>query len=100
MELSGKEQFAMYRVFQEAITNTLRHANATYAKIIISGNKECLDFFYEDNGRGTNRIEAGNGLKSMKGRILEIGGVVYFQPGLGMGFKINGRIAGRRKDND
>ncbi len=100
MRLSSKEQFAMYRIFQEAITNTLRYANASRVKIVISGNQEYLDFSYEDNGEGTNRIEAGNGLKGMNRRILEMGGVIHFQSQTGMGFKIDGRIAGRRKNND
>lgn len=92
MRLSGKEQFVMYRIFQEAITNTLRYANASRVKIVITGNQECLDFSYEDNGEGTHRIEAGNGLKGMNRRILEIGGVIHFQSQTGMGFKIDGHI--------
>ncbi len=100
MRLSGKEQFAMYRIFQEAITNTLRYANASRVKIVISGNQEYLDFSYEDNGEGTNRIEAGNGLKGMNRRILEMGGFIHFQSQTGMGFKIDGRIVGRRKNNE
>ncbi len=100
MRLSGKEQFVMYRIFQEALTNTLRYANASRVKIVITGNQECLDFSYEDNGEGTNRIEAGNGLKGMNRRILEMGGVIHFQSQTGMGFKIDGRIAGRRKNNE
>lgn len=100
MRLSGREQFVMYRIFQEAITNTLRYANASRVKIVITGNQECLDFSYEDNGEGTNRIEAGNGLKGMNRRIVEMGGVIHFQSQIGMGFKIDGRIAGRRKNNE
>jgi signal transduction histidine kinase len=97
MGLPGKAQFAMYRIFQEAITNTLRHANADQARIVISGNEEGFDFSYEDNGSGINRIEAGNGLKGMNDRISEIGGTLYFQSQIDMGFKIEGRINSRRK---
>jgi signal transduction histidine kinase len=100
MSLLGKAQFALYRIFQEALTNTLRHANASRAKIVIYDNREYLDFSYEDNGEGTNRIETGNGLRGMNRRILEIGGVIHFQSQLGMGFKIDGRIAEQRKDDD
>ena len=96
--LSGKEQFNVYRIFQEAITNTLRHANADHAQISISGNKELLYFSYWDNGSGTNRIEAGNGLKGMKDRISDIGGTISFQSQPGNGFKIEGCIDRRGKE--
>jgi len=96
--LSGKEQFNIYRIFQEAITNTLRHANAERAHISISGNKQLLYFSYWDNGSGTNRIEAGNGLKGMKDRISDIGGTIFFQSQTGSGFKIEGCIDKRGKE--
>ena len=98
IELSGKEQFNMYRIFQEAITNTLRHANADRAQISISGNKELLYFSYRDNGFGTNRIEPGNGLKGIKDRISDIGGTIYFHSKPDDGFKIEGCIDKRGKD--
>lgn len=98
--LSGKEQFNMYRIFQEAITNTLRHANADRVQISISGNRELLHFSYWDNGSGTNRIEAGNGLKGMDDRISDIGGSIYFQSRTGIGFKIEGCIDRRGKSNE
>ncbi|MHB8918821.1 MAG: sensor histidine kinase [Desulfocucumaceae bacterium] len=96
--LSGKEQFNMYRIFQEAITNTLRHANAGRAQISISGNRELLYFSYWDNGSGTNRIEAGNGLKGMNDRISDIGGAIHFQSWAGSGFQIEGCIDRRGKE--
>ena len=90
--LSSTEQFNVYMIFQEAVTNTLRHANADQARISISDNSELLYFSYWDNGSGTHRIEAGNGLKSMKDRIYHLGGTINFQSQAGRGFKIEGRI--------
>ncbi len=98
IELSGKEQFNMYRIFQEAITNTLRHANAEHAQISISGHKELICFSYWDNGSGTNLIEEGNGLKGMKDRITAIGGTICYQSRTGNGFKIEGSIDKRGKE--
>ncbi|WP_231702756.1 sensor histidine kinase [Desulfocucumis palustris] len=98
--LSSKEDFNLYRIFQEAVTNTLRHANADRAQISISANRESLSFSYCDNGAGTNRIEEGNGLKGMKERIAELGGVIYFQSQRGKGFKIHGHIDRRRVGNE
>ncbi|KUO60442.1 MAG: hypothetical protein APF84_06175 [Gracilibacter sp. BRH_c7a] len=98
--LSSKEKFNLYRIFQEAITNTLRHTNADRVQIYISGNKETVSFSYGDNGAGTNKIEAGNGLKGMKKRIAELGGVISFHSQRGKGFKINGQISRRRVRNE
>ncbi len=98
--LSNKEGFILYRIFQEAITNTLRHANADRVQIFISGNQESVSFSYSDNGVGTNNIEAGNGLNVMQERIAELGGVISFQSQKGKGFKINGQVDRRGVINE
>jgi len=98
--LSSKENLNLYRIFQEAITNTLRHANAVRVQISISGSQESVSFSYCDNGVGTEKIEEGNGLKGMKERIAEIGGVISFQSQEGYGFKINGHVDRRRVKNE
>jgi len=98
--LSSKEEFNLYRIFQEAITNTLRHSNADRAQISIAGNQEWVSFSYWDNGEGTNEIEAGNGLKGISERITELGGDISFQSQRGKGFKIIGHIDRRRIPNE
>lgn len=98
LRLSSKEEFNLYRIIQEAITNTLRHANADRAQISISGNKEAVSFSYWDNGLGIDRIEVGNGLKGMRDRISDLGGVISFQSQSGRGFRIDGHIDRRGKE--
>lgn len=98
--LSSKENFNLYRIFQEAITNTLRHANADRVRIYVTANQEAVSFFYCDNGAGTNKLEAGNGLKGMQERIAELGGTISFQSQKGAGFKIDGHIDRRRVRNE
>lgn len=98
--LSHKENFNLNRIFQEAITNTLRHAGADRVLISISGNQESLSFSYYDNGAGTNKIEAGNGLKGMRERVAALGGDLYFQSQKGKGFNIYGQIDRRRVKNN
>lgn len=100
IELSGQAQFNMYRIFQEAVTNTLRHAKADHVRLKISSTKELLFFSYWDNGCGTSRIEVGNGLQGMKDKIAALGGTVSFQSGIGIGFKIEGSIVRRGENNE
>lgn len=100
LSLSNKEDFILYRIFQEAVTNTLRHANGDNAQISISVSRETVSFTYFDNGVGTDKIEEGNGLKGMKERMAELGGVISFQSGSGYGFKINGHVDRGRTGNE
>lgn len=92
MPLSSKESYSLYRIFQEAVTNTLRHGNADTVKIIISGSRASVSFTCQDNGAGTDKIEEGNGLKGMKERMAYLGGAISFQSKRGYGFKIDGYI--------
>ena len=40
-----------YRIVQEALTNTLRHARATRAEVVLSARPEALEVDVRDNGR-------------------------------------------------
>jgi two-component system NarL family sensor kinase len=86
----------VYRLIQEMLTNTIKHAFASMVKIslIDSGNKLLLQ--YADNGKGftVDRIEkpeTKNGLRNISSR-LEILGAVYelhTAPGEGVHYKIS-----------
>ncbi|MBC2728987.1 sensor histidine kinase [Desulfosporosinus sp.] len=98
--LTSKENFNLYRIFQEAITNTLRHANADHVQITISGNQDSVTFSYYDNGVGTNNLQRGNGLNGMKERITQLGGDISFLSQKEKGFKISGHLDRRRVRNE
>lgn len=95
--LSGRIQFHLYRIFQEAITNTLRHSKADRAQIILAGNGELILFSYRDDGLGTSKIEAGNGLNGMQERLSSLGGTISFYSQPGHGFRIEGCLDRRGK---
>lgn len=70
---SIEDQVALniYRIFQELLTNTLKHAEATQARIEIVNVGTELTVIYEDNGRGFdagNRMTQGMGLKNIYAR--------------------------------
>ena len=74
-----KTQLHIYRIFQELISNSIKHGNAT--KIIFSGTslKESFTFTYNDNGSGFDLIEynwkkKGLGLKNIENRIYFLNG--------------------------
>jgi PAS domain S-box-containing protein len=75
---------AVFRVFQEALTNIGRHANATAVRIRLSADAEQLVLQVEDNGQGI-RPEATSdarslGLQGMRERASVLGGEVTVSP--------------------
>jgi len=86
----------IYRVVQEMLTNTIKHAGASVVKISLIDSDNTIQLQYADNGKGfsvgeiTNR-ETKNGLRNICSR-LEILGAIYelnTVPGEGVHYKIN-----------
>jgi len=93
--LTVQEQFNLYRIFQEAITNTLKHARGQKARIIIKTEPGEINFSYSDDGIGSADIEYGTGLRGMMTRISAMGGKINFVSTPGKGFYIEGRLEKR-----
>lgn len=65
----------LFRVSQEAITNTVRHSGATTAQLQLWQYQGMLCYRYRDNGRLLQwPIQEGNGLMGMRERIEQAGG--------------------------
>lgn len=69
---------ALYRVFQEAMTNIIRHSRATKADILLNQTADFIELQVDDNGRGISAREAGDeksfGIIGMRERIHSCGG--------------------------
>ena len=91
----------IYRVFQEAINNSIKYSEATDISILISENEENIEFEILDNGKGfdINTTELGNGLENMQRRIEEVGGniTIKSQPNNGTSIKI---LCSKNRVND
>jgi signal transduction histidine kinase len=90
--LSVQEQFNLYRIFQEAVTNTLKHARAQKAVIVIKTEPDKIIFSYTDDGIGTADIQYGTGLKGMMARMSIMGGTIHFATTPRKGFCIEGQL--------
>nr|WP_320119734.1 histidine kinase [uncultured Marinifilum sp.] len=83
----------VYRICNELINNSLRHAKASEAHLILSGYKTIL-IKYSDNGIGfdsakiNNSESGGMGLKNITDRISSIGGKLNIKSRPGKGFFI------------
>ncbi len=66
----------VYRVAQEALTNTLRHARATRARVTLRFETEGVEVHVDDDGRGRagGGSAGGHGLAGMAARVAAVGG--------------------------
>jgi signal transduction histidine kinase len=66
---------AAYRIVQEALTNVLRHADASSARVHVRVIADTLDVEITDDGRaGGPDVDAGLGLRGMDERAAALGG--------------------------
>jgi signal transduction histidine kinase len=77
----------VYRIVQEALTNSAKHSQATEIRIYLQSTAKQLNVLIQDNGVGfdPNQNQSGFGLQGMQERTLALDGLfsVVSQPGLG-----------------
>jgi PAS domain S-box-containing protein len=80
----------LFRIFQESLTNIIRHANATIVEASLSQKNDTLVFTIADNGDGfeTNVTSRTFGLLGMKERVIMINGIFNIESEAGKGTKI------------
>jgi two-component system sensor histidine kinase UhpB len=82
---SRKAQVILYRIFQEALTNIGKHAQATRVSIVIKKDEDKISFSVEDDGKGFDLSRAarrdmtpkGIGLATMNERVRMLGGSLH-----------------------
>ena len=95
--LSAAVGLAAYRIVQEALTNTLRHAvGADEVGVCVSVEGECVTVSVVDNGRTpqgrSDAAGAGRGLVGMRERARLVGGSLRAGPLPGGGFEVAARL--------
>jgi signal transduction histidine kinase len=81
MPLATGLRTACFRIFQEALTNIIRHANATRVAVRLAHSEGFLVLTVRDDGRGISESEVNArsiGLIGMKERAAQVGGDVFF----------------------
>ncbi|HLJ39766.1 MAG TPA: response regulator [Steroidobacteraceae bacterium] len=81
LALDSSRATAVFRIFQELLTNVARHANATRVEVNLRCNGGQLLLSVEDNGRGIDSEAAQSpkslGLMGVRERVLPFGGRIY-----------------------
>ncbi len=81
-----------YRIVQEALTNTLKHAGPTQARVTVHYRKDEIELGISDDGLGTTKGEgSGQGL-IVRERVALYGGVLESGRQTGGGFLVRARL--------
>lgn len=69
-------QMEIYKIIQELVTNTLKHANATIIELQLNCIDDNLNILFEDNGIGfdSRKKEGGIGFKNINSRLYNVSG--------------------------
>jgi signal transduction histidine kinase len=80
---------SLYRIFQELLTNTLKHAEATQIDIHLRNEGNMLVASYADNGKGfePDMHASGLGMQSIRSRILMMQATFELESKPGNGFR-------------
>jgi signal transduction histidine kinase len=82
-----------YRIVQEGLTNTLKHAGASDADVTVRYRPDELEIEIRDNGRGTATTDGlGHGLVGIRERVKIYGGEMTAGAATGGGFVLSTRL--------
>lgn len=99
-EFSTEMEISVYRVFQEALNNVVKHAEATSVKISLSADNQVLVGSVTDDGIGFNSTEVkpsqdgswAVGLLGMSERVGLLGGDLNIESNVGNGTEVKFEI--------
>ncbi len=94
-QVEQQNEIHIYRIIQEAIHNTLKHARATLIQIGFTKNEQEIRFYIADNGKGFHysmrkQQSLGLGLKNIVSRVEMMDGEIFIDtaPGKGTRYEI------------
>jgi signal transduction histidine kinase len=86
-------ELSAYRIVQEALTNTLKHAGMTRAAVTLGYQDGFLELRISDEGRsGDAGLVPGQGLVGMQQRAALLGGELAAGPGPDGGFQVTAKL--------
>jgi len=90
-DLPDEISICLYRFVQEALTNVLRHANASSVKVTLGYRSNWITLSVLDDGQGMNTTSylGGIGLQGMRERLNLLGGRLEIQSSPGNGVRVS-----------
>jgi signal transduction histidine kinase len=103
--LGAAADLSAYRIVQEALTNTLKHAGPAHAEVVLRYGERDLELTVRDDGRGAAAAldreqrpadaglpSSGHGLVGMHERVALFGGEFSAGPRPGGGYQVRARL--------
>jgi signal transduction histidine kinase len=81
-----------YRIIQEALTNVLKHADASHAEVLVCYHPGELELEVNDDGHGPTDGPGGHGLVGMRERVALYGGALEAGRRDGGGYRLQARL--------
>lgn len=87
---SSVEGMNLFRIVQESINNSIKHAEAKRITLSFSQEEKQLTFVIKDDGKGFDlqNVEMGNGLSNIENRVSSIKGTVFIKSEINQGTEI------------
>ena len=97
--LSETASITLYRVLQEALTNVVRHSQASRVEVSLQTDAEFVSLAVQDNGVGADPSailqdtgKRGLGIMGMRERLLSLGGMLKIKSLPGKGFSLTAQL--------
>jgi two-component system sensor histidine kinase UhpB len=92
IEISPDASIALFRIFQETMTNIMKHAKASQVTVDIANRKDGVDLIISDNGVGLKEVDRQKprsfGLRGIQERVAHFNGKVLISSKPGKGTKV------------
>ena len=93
IDLHPDASIALFRIFQESLTNIMKHAQASEVRILVQNSPQSIELNISDNGRGFSQDARHKprsfGLRGIQERVAHFGGQVSFISAPGDGTTIS-----------
>jgi signal transduction histidine kinase len=86
---------ALFRIAEEALNNTLKHAHASTVQVLLRAENGQVELEIVDNGRGFDpdgKPQGGMGLANMRERAAALGGRLELTSAAGQGTRVSLRM--------
>ena len=104
VEIKGQISTVLYRVFREALTNILRHAQAEQIFIRLSQRQGSVILNIRDDGRGITKKEMKGttslGLVGIRERVRMVGGTLTIEGKAGSGTVLSVQVPFKKKNGE
>jgi signal transduction histidine kinase len=92
-DLAPGVDLSAYRIVQEALTNALKHAGPTRARVVIRYGEDSIQLEVEDSGKGgATTQDGGHGLAGIRERVELFGGDLESGPRSNGGYAVRATL--------